>query len=166
MGTLNDAAVNARALYAQFKALIAVGEAITEINDLEKAQAEARQVLADLQRSVADMHVEHELLEANIEKAKEELGTKRAEAASLVPAANIQAVSIKNAAEKEAKDIREKASAEHEAFLKRADEERRAAEDSAFALKTKLMDEINALTVSRDTLVAEIAALRKRLEGV
>ena len=152
MGTLNDAAAQAKNLARQFKAALAVGEALEHINSLEQAVAQAedraRKADAELQTKLVGLaDASNRLLDADAAVA---LAVKQAEkvsrdaelaVAKLVASARREADDLlKTAAQisTEAKAKREREVADHAEKMDDLAEQERVAQARVDALKSEL----------------------------
>lgn len=166
MGELNQAAELAKGLAKQLRAIIAVGEALGQIANLDSARAEAKEQRdTAVQARLMAMHDLEQMLVV-IEDAKAELNQLHIEVADAKPKAEAIAADIVGKAKREAADYLSSQKGAVDAMVAAETIKFAAVKAAHEAELQKLSDDIDRLTVSRDTLASEIKALRDRLAGV
>ena len=157
-----QAAANAfRVLAKQFETMTRLGEFIQELGDLENRRNELERATEAARADAEEADVERMVSEEALKLADLKVVEAMTRAERIGPDALAEATRVRHAADEYAAAVRKQAEVDQ-----RNQRDALALERHEHAqVVARLTGEVEALEVSRDTIAAEIEALRKRIGG-
>lgn len=150
-----------RVLAKQFETMTRLGEFIQELGDLENRRNELERAAVKAGEDADVAEAERNISEGLLADADKKVVDALARAERIVPDAQAEATRIRHAADEYAAAVRKQAEVDQ-----RNQRDALALERHNHAQEVaRLTGEVEALEVSRDTIAAEIEALRKRIGG-